>query len=355
MTAPIPFGAWELLGEISHGGMAEVQFALRRGTRGPVYALKTILKQYQRDPNFQRFFVAEIELTRALRHPNIVEVIDSGQLEDTPFLVMEYIHGRALSRLLHSLGREGKRLPLPHAAFIAIKALRALEHAHQATDAAGRPLHVVMCDISPSNIMVSYRGEVKLIDFGIATSRMRFFEQIGMLKGKKNYMAPEQLRGSPLDHRADIFAMGIVLHELVTGQTVFGGRSEFEVEQLLRSGNLPWLRDSLANVPPMFDAVAARALASNPDDRYASAGEFADALEPFARLGKGRPIEAEDLGRVMGLYVAQLAQEDDARLAQVLARDATPVSLPPEGPETPTPPTGDLSSGARVDQHGRAK
>ena len=313
------FGPYDLLGEISRGGMADVQYAVLRGRHsGPVYALKRILPQFAADPSYRRFFAAEIDLSRCLNHPNIVKTVDSGAADGIPYLTMELIHGRALNRVLHAIGSQSKRLPLPYANYLAIRALEGLDYVHHAKDAHGQDLNVVLCDLSPSNIMVGYDGQVKLIDFGIATSRVRFFEQIGLVKGKKNYMAPEQLRGLPLDHRADIFAMGLCLFELISAQSVFGGKSDFEIEEAVRSGRLPSLAERVPNVPEALHAIVSKALALDPEDRYPSAAAFAAALAPFAVLGKGTPIAAPDLARVFKLYASGFAQQDEARLAQVL-------------------------------------
>src|SRR5262249_39668098 len=152
-----PFGEYELLDELSRGGMAQVHYAIkRRDPQRKLFALKTILPQYASDSNFRRFFSAEIDLTRALNHPNIVRVTDWGDVDGQPYFAMEYIHGRSLNRILQNFAQQGKRLPVPHATYVAIQALEGLEHAHQATDAQGRPLHIVMCDISTSNLMVGY-------------------------------------------------------------------------------------------------------------------------------------------------------------------------------------------------------
>ncbi|HLL55971.1 MAG TPA: serine/threonine-protein kinase, partial [Myxococcaceae bacterium] len=284
--------------------MAEVHFAIRREEMQRVFAIKRILPQHAADPSFRRFFSAEIELSKSLHHPAVVETIDHGEVDRSPFLAMEYIHGRALNRLLYALGAQGRRLPVPFAVYIAMKALDGLDYIHHARDPEGRRIDAVICDISPSNIMVGYDGSIKLIDFGIATSRLRFFEQIGMLKGKKNYMSPEQLRGLPLDHRADIFAMGLCLFELITAQAVFSGKSDFEVEEAVRSGKLPQLSERAPNLPAGLEEVVHRAVALSPDERYSSAGDFARALEPYAKLGKGNAVGPKELAKVLPVYIA---------------------------------------------------
>ncbi len=319
------FGPYQLLGEIARGGMAEVQFAVRRGEPdAPLIALKRILPQFVQDPSFRRFFTAEARLSLSLHHEHVVRTVDAGEVDGQPYLALEYVHGRALNRILHALAVEGKKLPLPYGVHLAVKVLEGIHHVHEATDPAGRPLNAVLCDISPSNIMVGYDGRLKLIDFGIATSNLKLFEQIGLLKGKKTYMAPEQLRGLPLDRRADLFAMGICLVEFLSSRPLFAARSEFEVEEMVRTGKLPPLQERTGELPPALLETLSRALQFEPRDRFPTAEAFAEQLRPFARLGKGNPIQQADLARVIGLYVRPFVAQDDQRLAEALARAGRP-------------------------------
>lgn len=324
------FGRYELLGEIARGGMAEVVYAAKRptgdtlapGTRPPLVALKRILANYAQDPGFRRYFAAEIDLARTLQHPNVVETLDWGEVDGAPFLVMEYIHGRSLSRINYAIASQGKRLPLPYAVHVIVQALEGLDHVHTAVDASGRPLDIILCDISLSNIMVGYDGRVKLIDFGIATSRIKFSEQIGLLKGKKNYMGPEQLRGLPLDQRADLFSIGICLFELLASQSPFAGKSEFEVEETVRTGLLSSLAEKDNSIPPPLRAVLSRALSAEPNDRFQTAREFAEALRPFARLGSGGSLTQAALAKVLALLVGQMLARDHLQLQQVLSEQS---------------------------------
>jgi serine/threonine protein kinase len=315
------FGPYQLLGEIARGGMAEVQYAVRRDTAmAPVVALKRILPQFVEDASFRRFFAAEAQLSLALRHEHVVRTLDAGEVAGQPYLALEYLHGRALNRVLHALALEGKKLPLPYGVHLAVKVLEGIHHVHEATDASNRPLNAVLCDVSPSNIMIAYDGRLKLIDFGIATSNLKLFDQIGLLKGKKTYMAPEQLRGLPLDRRADLYAMGICLVEFLSGRPLFAARSEFEVEEMVRTGALPPLPERTGELPAALQESLRRALSFDPRDRHPTAEAFAAELRPFARLGKGSPIQQADLARVLSLYVRPFIAQDDQRLAEALAR-----------------------------------
>ncbi len=315
------FGPYQLLGEIAHGGMAEVHYALRReDPAASVVALKRILPQFNADLSFRRFFTAEANLSLCLRHPQVVTSLEAGEVGGEPYLALEYLHGRALNRVLHALLVEGKQLPLPYAVHLTVLALEGIHHVHEATDDSGRPLNAILCDVSPSNMMVSYDGRLKLIDFGIATSNLKLFDQIGLLKGKKTYMAPEQLRGLPLDRRADLYAMGLCLVEFISGRPLFAARSEFEVEEMVRTGKLPALPKRAFELPARLGEIVERALAFDPADRYPTAEAFAADLRPFARLGKGNPIQQEDLARLLGFYVRPFIEQDDLRLREALAR-----------------------------------
>jgi eukaryotic-like serine/threonine-protein kinase len=299
--------------------MAEVLFASDPRWPGEVRAIKRILPKHAADVQFRRFFAAEAELTCQLRHPNVISTLSAGEADGTPFLVMEYLHGLALNRILMLLAKQGKRLPVPYAAYIGMKALEGVHYVHDALDREGQPMEIVLCDVSPSNIMVGYAGEVKVIDFGIATSRVRFLEQLGTFKGKKHYMAPEQLRGDTLDRRTDIFALGLCLFEMLSGQPTFAQLTVFETEEAIRSGRIPSLADRAPHLPPALVDVVGRALRVEKAERFSTAADFAAALQPFTLLGKGgRQIGPEALARTLGLFVAPQKREDDSRLREVL-------------------------------------
>lgn len=331
MTAPETFGPYLLMGKIADGGMAQVHHAVRLDAPERVFALKRILPRHAADPEFRRFFALERGLTCALRHPNIVEAFDSGTIDDTPYLAMEYIHGRALNRILSVARQLGRRLPVPHAVAIAIQALRGLDYVHHARDAEGREIGAVLCDISPSNLMVSFDGRVKLIDFGIASSRFKFIEQLGMLRGKKNYLAPEQLRGLPLDARADLYAMAVCLVEILTSHPLHQHKTEFEMEEAIRSGRLPRYAERVALPAGLVQQIDA-ALSTRPEDRPASAAAFADALEPFSTLPNGTKVDEPALARAVEAFLGGARSEDDALLLRLQAQARA--HLHAEGPAT---------------------
>jgi eukaryotic-like serine/threonine-protein kinase len=313
------FGPYLLLGEIARGGMAEVQWAVPADGSEGLFALKRILRHFVSDPTYVRYFDSEITLTQALHHPRVVKTMGSGTANGLRYLALEYVHGRALSRILHWLRNEGKRLPVPHAVYLAVCTLEGLDYLHNARDPSGNPLRLVLCDLSLSNVLLSYSGEVKLIDFGIASSTAGFYGQIGASRGKKSYMSPEQLRGLALDPRTDVYAMGICFYELLSGAMSFDGLSEFEIEERTRTGNLPFLTSPPAGVSAPLFAVVAKAVSYKPEDRFQSAAEFADALRPYAKLGKGRPVGNDDLRNVLSVLLKSQVAEDEARMQAVLA------------------------------------
>jgi len=332
LPAPETFGPYLLLGKLADGGMAHLHHAVHRDQPDRVVALKRILPKHAEDPEFRRFFALERGLSLALRHPNVVEAYDCGAVEGTPYLAMEYIHGRSMSRILNVARQLGRRLPLPHGVALGIQALEGLEYVHHARTAEGTELGAVLCDLSPSNMMVGYDGVLKLIDFGIASSRFKYIEQLGMLRGKKNYLAPEQLRGQPLDARADLYAAAVCLVEILTSQPLFQHKSEFEMEQAIRTGQLPGFSDRLPDFPPALAGVLDRALALRPADRFASAAEFAEALRPFARTARGEALGPPQLQLAIQPFVAAARREDDALLARI-SQEARQV-LDPHGPSS---------------------
>ncbi|MFN7147789.1 MAG: serine/threonine-protein kinase, partial [Myxococcota bacterium] len=225
MELPAQFGRYQLLERIAAGGMAEVFLARSFGVEGfeKRLVIKRILPELAQNPRFVQMFVHEAKLSVSLAHPNIVQVFDLGKVGDDPYMAMEYIQGRDLTQVLRVLRRNGERLPIPIAVTIAAAVARGLAYAHARAAPDGRPLHIVHRDVSPHNIMVSYEGDVKLVDFGIA--RLVGEREGADAKrpggGKFAYMSPEQAAGKPLDHRSDIFSLGVVLFEMLAGRRLF--------------------------------------------------------------------------------------------------------------------------------------
>ncbi len=283
---PSVFGKYLIFGLVARGGMAEVYRARRIDRKNePLVALKVMRTKLMKEQKYIDMFLAEGQLGRMLRHPNIVETMEGGRHNNIYFFTMEYIMGKDLTHVLRKIQMANQRLPIPAAVYIAQKCAEGLHYAHTLTDDEGRPLNLVNRDVSPSNIRVSYDGEVKILDFGIARARNRATSEIGTLKGKFSYMSPEQIRGLPLDGQTDIFSLGIVLYEMLTMERLFKAESETVLMEKVRQSVIPPPSTVNKRVSPELDAVVLRALAREKKDRYPTAGEFAAdlarILEPY--------------------------------------------------------------------------
>ena len=239
-------GTYVLERKLGSGGMAEVYLARRSGPRGFTkrVALKRILPELSEDSQLIQMFCDEARIAATLNHPNIAQVIEFGEHEGEFFIVMEYVDGVSCSALLRAASQRGESLPIGAALYVAHEVLHALAFAHEATDESGRALGVVHRDISPSNVLVSRVGNVKLIDFGITRSLLAERRTYpGELKGKLRYMSPEQILGADVDARSDLFAVGIVLTEMIAGRSLFSGRSDLEILTRISRGELGLVRE----------------------------------------------------------------------------------------------------------------
>src|SRR5438105_5402153 len=271
MRHPIRFGKYPLLERIAVGGMAEVFVAKSFGAEGfqRLLAIKKILPTLGEDAEFIRMFVDEARLAVQLAHANIVQVLELGKHDESLYIAMEYISGRDLRQLMERFRKRQQPMPLPQACLIVAEVCEALDHAHRKRDAQGRPLGIVHRDVSPQNVLVSFDGEVKLIDFGIAKAESRLQKtQAGILKGKFSYMSPEQVKGDAVDGRSDIFAAGILLWELVCGEKLFTGDSDFAILEKVRQTIVPAPRSVTRTCPELLEKVILKALANDPRERY---------------------------------------------------------------------------------------
>ncbi len=226
----------------------------------------------------------EFRLVSRLRHPNIVEVYELGEADGELFIAMEYVDGRDLRTSLLRARHRNHPLPVEDAAHLLAEALDGLHHAHTACDEEGRPLGIVHRDVSPANVLVGFDGRVRICDFGIAKARdSQVRTRAGIIKGKVRYMSPEQARGKKLDARSDVFATGSVLYELLTGHPPFTGRNELEIIRAVRRASPPPVQELEPNVPEPLARIVAQAMAPSPQERFADAGAFRDALRTFAR------------------------------------------------------------------------
>lgn len=283
---PARFGKYILLDRLNAGGMAEVFRAKVTGVEGfeRLVAIKCMLPQLVFDEQFIKMFIDEARLAAQLSHANIVQIYELGRQAERLYIAMELVNGRDVRHILRTAKASETVLPASFAAYVISKAAEGLDFAHRKANVDGTPLNLVHRDVSPQNILVTYDGEVKVVDFGIAkaSAEARSTEtQAGVLKGKFAYMAPEQVAGEPIDRRADIFALGSVLFEVITGQRLFQGENDLAVLEKVRNAQLP---DFKTVLPPDAQGLAdilRRALARKPKDRYAYASELAEALEQY--------------------------------------------------------------------------
>lgn len=277
------FGKYLIVGELAVGGMAEILLAVQRGIEGftKVVVLKRVLSHLSESPDFIRMFVDEARLAARLEHPNIVRTYEFGEVKGQYFTAMEYLPGEDLAKVLNTLSISRQRMPLHVAATVVSQLCAGLHCAHDLTDTAGRPLNLVHRDVSPANIILTYNGEVKIIDFGVAKTNTNAQTLSGTIKGKLSYMSPEQLLSRGIDRRSDVFSAGVVLWEVLVGRPLFLRDNEAATLYAIMNDPIPPPSRYRPEVPPELDQIVARALARTPADRYESAEELGAALDAF--------------------------------------------------------------------------
>ena len=282
---PTRLGRYTLLGKLAQGGMAELFLAKSEGIEGfeKIVVLKRILPSFAEDEEFIELFVSEARLAAQLDHANIVHVHDIGRDGTDFFFTMEYLHGHDVRHLLNEARRREHRLPLKFVLAIVAGAAAGLHHAHKQVDFSGRPLGIVHRDISPSNIIITYSGHVKMVDFGIAkAAALSRASRASSLKGKVAYMSPEQCKGDKVDCRSDVFALGLVMQELLTNRPVFGELDHIQAIHAVAAGEVTPIQELWPECPPGLAAILGRALEPEPEQRYGSAIELQRDLERFA-------------------------------------------------------------------------
>ena len=276
------FGKYLLVGELATGGMAEIFLAVRTGLEGvlKVVALKRVLPHLSSSPEFTQMFIDEARIVARLDHPNIVRTYEFDEYAGQYFTVMEYLAGEDLAKVLNRIAASRQPMPVELAASIISQVCRGLHFAHELTDARGRPLGLVHRDVTPSNIIVTFAGEVKLIDFGIAKAAERMTEtRSGSIKGKIAYMSPEQSRSRAVDRRSDVFSAGVVLWELLTGKPLFARETEAQALYGIVNDPIPRVTKLRPEIPVELEAIIMRALARAPDSRFQTAEDMQLALD----------------------------------------------------------------------------
>src|SRR3569623_3298297 len=317
---PAAFGKYFLLGLIARGGMAEVYRAREQANPTKrLLAVKVMRPQLAREARFIDMFNREGKLAMMLRNRCIVETLEIGQHDGRHYISMEYIGGRDLTQVLRRCQETQQRIPVPHAVFIAARIAEGLHFAHTLAGPDGRPLNIVNRDVSPSNVRLSYDGDVKLLDFGIAQALMKFTSEIGILKGKFSYMSPEQIRGMPLDARTDVFSAGIILHEMLPTEKQFRGDTEIALKEKVRKAEVPPPSNFNRRVTPELDAISLKALARDVADRYQTAAQRAADLDALIAGYRFDPKELRQFMRQLFRKEYQKEIEDTQ-----LALDAEP-------------------------------
>ncbi len=321
MLIPARIGRYEVLGLLGTGGMAEVFLGRIVGPSGfkrPV-VIKRTLPHLARERSFVDMFLDEARIVAGIRHPNVVQVHELCQDGDDLFLVMEYLEGESLAGLMRRLSTKKRLLSFDLCAHVIAEVCTGLHAAHELTDESGKKLDLVHRDVSPANVFVTYEGNVKILDFGIATAsdRLASKTQAGQVKGKYPYMSPEQCRGLPLDRRSDLFSLGIVLFELSTCRRLFHRANEMQTVDAICGMDVPPPSEYVPGYPPALDQICLRALTRDPNARYQSAPEMRKDLVAVAREQNPSGDIEDTLRRVMHKLFADRIEEKRLMLGKI--------------------------------------
>lgn len=368
-------GRYLVLEEIASGGMATVYLGLAQGAAGfsRQVAVKRLHPHHVGDQGFVSMLIDEAHIAAAIRHPNVAETHDVVAERGELCLIMEYIEGEPLNKLMRSARGGDDGIPLPIVSAILVGVLSGLHAAHEATDREGNALGVVHRDVSPQNVMVGRDGVARVVDFGVAKAAQRIQQtSVGKIKGKVSYMAPEQLSGGEIDRRTDVFAAGVVLWELVTLKRLFRGQNPGEVIAKIMTSSIPLASEHRPDIPAELDACVKKALDANPDKRFQTTREMATALARIAA-----PVSSDDLGDWVESLAGEALDQRRQRVRAALARadaaaqtertvtaqsvvDSRAIQLPPrrevhipeqtsdemsEAPQLKTDLTGSVASG----------
>jgi eukaryotic-like serine/threonine-protein kinase len=352
-AATEPFGKYRLISPLSKGGMAELFIALQEGVEGfsKVVVVKRTLPHLAENPEFTSMFLNEARLASRLDHPCVVHINDLGQIDSQFFMAMEYLPGEDLAQIIRQTRKLGQRIDPDIAATMVQAVAEGLQYAHELTDEAGRLVGLVHRDINPSNVILTYHGNVKLVDFGIAkaVSQAQMFSggestRAGVLKGKIAYLSPEQASGEPVDRRSDVFCMGIMLWELLVGRKLFARDNEVSTLRAILNVDVPSLGQFASGNERELEMIAHKALARHPKDRFQTAGEMYDALEEYFEMRMIRPSSKHLTQWLMRLFgerraaaKLQIAKGSNLKTALQVLR---PTGAGPSLTDTPQWPSG---------------
>ncbi|MEQ9078801.1 MAG: serine/threonine-protein kinase [Sandaracinaceae bacterium] len=310
---PSSVGGYTIVGELATGGMAELFLARRVGPEGFARSVvvKRILPHLAKSDEFVRMFLDEARIAAGIRHPNVVSVEELGRDGDSLFMVMEYLSGESLHALIAELARRNRHLDPALAAHVVAEACAGLHAAHEMTDDSGRPLEVVHRDVSPQNLFITYDGSVKVLDFGIAKAADRLTRtETGYFKGKFAYMAPEQIKEQPVDRRADVFALGVVLFEALTGRRLFRTKNPAATLRAVLESSIVRPSAIRPNIPSALDEACLKALSRPIDQRHATAAELRRDLLRAVPPGDDLP-EARLKGLMETLFAARAEEKSE--------------------------------------------
>ena len=312
MSEPLRY---RVIDRLESGGMAEVFRAESLGLEGfrKQVAIKRVLGHLGRNAKFISMFLDEARLSAQLSHSNCVQVFDIGVRDDAYFIVMEFVDGANLKTIATSMWNKRLSFPIPVATYIAHEICKGLHYAHELTDRNGVPLGLVHRDVSPPNVLVTKHGEVKIVDFGLAKASTQLEpSEPGIIKGKFAYLSPEAAHGEQVDRRTDIFAVGIILWELLAARRLFAADTDLQVLYRVQAANVPRISEINRNVPPELERIIHRALARNPSERYASARDLGCDLSRFM-FRFGQPVSGFDIAAIVQ---ATMRDKENARFAQ---------------------------------------
>ncbi len=350
------FGKYRLIAELGHGGMADVFLAVMAGPTGSGFSKLTVVKRLRQnlaeEPEFVEMLVDEARIAARLNHPNVVQTNEVGSVDNQYFISMEYLDGQPLHRIQHRAMQKAEKvaagLEPPGDAFpkecrylVVVEALAGLHHAHELADYDGTPLEIVHRDVTPHNIFVTYEGQTKVVDFGIAKAVGRASEtRQGVVKGKVRYMAPEQATGQRVDRRADVFSVGVMLWESATGRRLWKDMDDLNIVQALVGGTfMSSPRAVDPSVPEAIDAICRKALAFNVDERYATADDMRADLEQYL-AESGQLVSAR---RKLGPAVSELFKDKRAEIKAIIEKQLAQVRARVTGPDARSLPPAQIS------------
>lgn len=344
------FGPYKLIERISVGGMAEVYKATEHGVEGfeRTVAVKRILPHIAEDDEFITMFKDEAKIAGQLNHGNIAQIYNLGQQGDSFYIALEYVAGKDLRNIFTRCQQQGRPMPIAQACFVVMKICEGLDYAHNKRDKHGRHLNIVHRDVSPPNILVSYEGEVKLIDFGVAKAAGRVSRtQAGILKGKFGYMSPEQVRGMPLDRRSDVFSLGVVLYEVLVGNRLFQGDTDFATLEMVRTVDVALPSSKNPEISKDLETIIMKSLSGEPETRFQTAMELHDELQAFM-FQHGMFYSRKDLAAWMRKqYAREIELEKDKNAGKAPPPKAPPGAAAGRKP-TVAPPAAKAAPPAKI-------